>query len=402
MTDGDWTGSFAPDIGVLARAAIYLCSLYAAYYYALSSQGPSSRKSSTNSIISSDESLAELSNPQAVRLSCIPLNGPRFRTEPGMAIDELTGNVIIHGGDSRALLADINVLSFDNLDWEQFPVTPNDRQRFGMVMIPKGKIVVFGGRDKQHRANDVVSTIVFSSKAFDWADHESDMQKPWPAARYGHAMCLCEGNQIAVFGGYDSSGKQLTDLWLLDVTGSEEKPAWTKVGARGYVRPKARKKPSIAHLDDRVFLFGQTPRSSRGMVELFRLSNRQWERQVSCGDEPIDQNCQVHRLRKTAKLVAVSNEETTSCGLFNRLDVLDTLTKPMTWSRVDLSWRGDYTMIPGTHHLFSSAMDSAGLMYIFGGMQGESSDKEEEGREYLDTLIVANFSPYFASEDMDG
>ena len=117
-------------------------------------------------------------------------------------------------------------------------------------------------------------------------------------------------------------------------------------------------------------------------MDLFNLTTHKWERQITCGEEPFEQDCQVHPFDKAILLVTVSNKETSSCGIFNRMDVLDIQTKPMTWSCVDLDWIGDYTMIPGTRMYFSSAMDSsAGLLYIFGGVQG--SNTEEEGKEML-------------------
>ena len=141
--------------------------------------------------------------------------------------------------------------------------------------------VVFGGLDEQQRATDVLSTIVFTSKGFDWSDRDSTMrQQPWPAARYGHSMCLCANDQVAVFGGHDSSGTQLTELWLLnanvlascDVV-SNRGTLWTKVDPKAYyTQPKPKTTPSIAHLDGKIFLFGQTLRS-RGEVDLFNLTS---------------------------------------------------------------------------------------------------------------------------------
>ena len=262
--------------------------------------------------------------------------------------------------------------------------------------------VIFGGLDKQQRASDILNTITFSStEGFDWTDNDSTTEEPWPAARYDHAMCYCGDDKVALFGGNDNSGKHMTELWLLNTSECHEDNLWVKVDTKGYIRPKQRNTPSIAHLDGNVFLFGKTPRSG-GEVELLNLTSHKWERQVTCGEEPFEQNCQVHPLEKAMKLVTVSNTETSSCGIFNRLDVLDTFTKPMTWSQVSLDWHGDVTMIPGTRTSFASTMDSSnGLLFVFGGVQG-SSDNEEEGQELLSTMIVANFSRHHATEDMDG
>ena len=210
-----------------------------------------------------------------------------------------------------------------------------------------------------------------------------------------------------MFGGHDDSGQIMSDLWLLNTkvltsgyTNNDR--LWTKVEPKGYSRPRFRKTPSIAHLDGKIFLFGQTLRSIRGEVDLFNLSSCKYERRVTCGEEPYKQDCQVSPLDKASKLVAVSSKESSACGLFNRMDVLDTETKPMTWSRVDFDWIGDYAMIPGVSTRFSSATDSSsGLLYIFGGEQRNFNRSiEEEGKELLSTLIVANFSRHIVPQKM--
>ena len=318
-----------------------------------------------------------------------------------------SGNLIVHGGRGTlsSFLGDIHLFDCKRLRWKQVDTSRSYRHDFGMQVTADGIIVVYGGLDENQIASDALLTIDHSHTNLSWTYHDS-RETAWPGARYSHGMCICGDHQIAVFGGHDSLGNRLCDLWLLDThklaSNKAGEKLWAKVKPESCIRPKVRASPSIAHLDGKIYLFGRTARS-RGEVESFDLTSCTWERQVSCGEEPLEQDCQVHSLEKAMKLVTICNEESSSCGMFNRLDILDIQTKPITWSKVDLSWYGDWTMIPGTRRCFASRMDSSeGLLYVFGGVQ-ENSQTDVEGPDLLSTLIIANFSRHnHSTEDMDG
>ncbi|KAL3802643.1 hypothetical protein HJC23_011967 [Cyclotella cryptica] len=206
-------------------------------------------------------------------------------------------------------------------------------------------------------------------------------------------MCLIDEVSVAKYGGRDGAGNRLNDLWILTTTDLTQ-AKWKKVKPDSSNRPKPRVNPSIAHLDGKIYVFGKTNKS-RDEVDSFSMVTHKWTREVTCGEEPTEQDCQVHSLDKAMKLVTVSNTESSSCGMFNRLDILDVQTKPMTWAKVDLSWYCDWMMIPGIRRLFCSAMDAErGLLYVFGGVQASvhSIEGEEGAQDLLSTLIVAYFS----------
>jgi hypothetical protein len=296
------------------------------------------------------------------------------------------------------------VFDCEKLNWSEFNLTPNDRHKFSMISAHDGTIIIFGGMDERGTATNELSTIDITTKGFSWTDHQTTNQSDWPSARYGHDMCLIDEVSSAMYGGRDDAGNHLNDLWMLMTTDST-KAKWKKVKPDSSNRPKPREYPSIAHLKGKIYVFGKTHKS-RGEVDSFSLVTHKWEVEVTCGEEPTDQDCQVHSLDKARKLVTVSNTESSSCGMFNRLDILDVQTKPMTWTKVDLSWYGDWTMIPGVRRLFCSAMDSErGLLYVFGGVQANAqlTEGEEGAQDFLSTLIVANFSRHTSvTKDFDG
>jgi hypothetical protein len=258
--------------------------------------------------------------------------------------------------------------------------------------------------DERGTATNDLSTIDITTKGFSWTDHQTANQSDWPSARYGHDMCLVDEVSSAMYGGRDDAGNHLNDLWMLMTTDST-KAKWKKVKPDSSNRPKPREYPSIAHLKGKIYVFGKTHKS-RGEVDSYSLVTHKWEVEVTCGEEPIEQNCQVHSLDKARKLVTVSNTESSSCGMFNRLDILDVQTMPMTWTKVDLTWYGDWTMVPGVRRLFCSAMDSErGLLHVFGGVQANAqlTEGEEGAQDFLSTLIVANFSRHNSmTKDFDG
>jgi len=213
-----------------------------------------------------------------------------------------------------------------------------------------------------------------------------------------HGMCNIEQDKVVMFGGRDCLGTALFDIWILDTAplrsegNKDDVSLWTKLKPKGKIRSRVREVVSIAHAGGKIYLFGKTPRS-RGEVESFDLSSHKWERQVTCGQEPPEQDCQVHSIDNAKRLITISNHEPLACGMFNRMDILDMETTPMTWSTVnDISWCGDWTMIPGPRRSFASALDTtSGFLYVFGGVEGCRSSSTDEPN-VLNTLIAVNFS----------
>jgi hypothetical protein len=390
-----------------AGAISSLVVLFALLYTASSLYVSRTRTQKRNETIDSPRSCATLSpngtSPKQsstptkeclpVPLSSLPFQA-KARSDACIVIQE--GRVIVHGGASDALLGDIQIFDCDHLKWNAFDITPNDRDRFSMISTANG-IVVFGGMSKQGKICNDLNTIELTTNALAWSEHQPSNQSSWPSPRYDQAMCVIDDASVALFGGLNESGIRLNDLWILETEALTQKSTgskWKHIKEASSQRPKPRSKPSIAHVNDKIYLLGETNKS-RGEVDSFNLVTQKWVREVTCGQEPARQDCKVHSLHKTMKLITVSNSEPSSCGMFNRLDILDVQSQPMTWTQVDLSWHGDWTMIPGVRRSFCSTVDpNKGILYVFGGKKSslQPAEGEEDSEDLLGTLIVANFS----------
>eukprot|EP00586_Coscinodiscus_wailesii_P003901 CAMPEP_0172485752 /NCGR_PEP_ID=MMETSP1066-20121228/13920_1 /TAXON_ID=671091 /ORGANISM="Coscinodiscus wailesii, Strain CCMP2513" /LENGTH=417 /DNA_ID=CAMNT_0013251197 /DNA_START=167 /DNA_END=1420 /DNA_ORIENTATION=- len=342
--------------------------------------------------------------PMKVRLSSNPFNPPSPRFRPGMAVHNGSGMVYLHGGVGElSLLSDTHRYNPQTFQWETFTSPMEPRSHCSMAATANGLLVLFGGSTEKRECTShlYVMDLSLSNKSDSNTTNAKWQYVPKervnPVARRNHAMCS-SGNDIVVFGGVSANKTLLNDLWILDTTKMRnESGFWTKLKKvmAGDYWPAPKEDHVMAVLDATLYVLGgrispSSRKTSPGLIETYSFRKHRWTPSVTCGPHP-DMNgaafSSLHPISSRNQLVTISSEELSQSGIFNRVDVLDTSVTPLCWSRVDLDWYGDWTMVPGWKGEFGSCCDEEeGLVYIFGGRTGDAYG------QVSDSLLIMNFN----------
>ena len=129
--------------------------------------------------------------------------------------------------------------------WSQLlRVTPNTYSpRAGhAAAVVNDCLYIFGGTTLNNVLNDLVVFCVSAPSSW----RTVSQSKPWPAARYGHAMCAVE-TRIFLFGGVLSNGMNSNELWVYDIPAD----SWTMVSTSSDVQPPALSGHTLTAVDDK-------------------------------------------------------------------------------------------------------------------------------------------------------
>jgi len=137
----------------------------------------------------------------------------------------------------------------------------------------RGKLVLFGGTDGQHRYNDTwvldVSVPAGGSTRqllATWTELQVNADVR-PAHRMGHTGSLV-GDSLYVFGGWGMSDAPINDLWKLDLSAPE--PRWQELHVSG-TPPAPRHGHAAVVLGDRIVFSGGVSMHGFGARNLTKM-----------------------------------------------------------------------------------------------------------------------------------
>ncbi len=169
----------------------------------------------------------------------------------------------------------------------------------------------------------------------------------------------------------------------------------SKSGKTECLRPIPRYRHSCVTTEDHLILIGGCDASGRHIngevVEAFSFQYKTWTRRkprINKGEVPlIGPGLCTYSLpfvanqddgsgKNARKFILVVSGD--SAGIFNSICLLDEAMSE--WTRVEIIWGGDWTMIPGVRYGFCSTMATDGTLYVFGGPPLPSLDKSSRGQ----------------------
>jgi N-acetylneuraminic acid mutarotase len=140
------------------------------------------------------------------------------------------GELIIFGGfDEYQYANDIYAFNIQNNQWYLLyttsMVTPSPRRLTQLAFITPSTFALFGGQDAQNENNDVW---IFERGSISWTlVKPANFFATKPAPRYDHCNVVYNGT-IYVFGGIDTQGTRLNDMWMLSLDGSSN---WVSINS---------------------------------------------------------------------------------------------------------------------------------------------------------------------------
>lgn len=190
-------------------------------------------------------------------------DGSSFRSEVGdgarpfatndamLAHDGATGSILFGGRDANNVPMG-TTFRFDGSTWQDLTAAggPPPRSAAAMTRLDSQQVLLFGGLDSNGTA--LGDAWIYSS-AFSW---NRLLATRWPPARLNHALASDRNDNYRayLFGGQDSNGVKLNDLWRLEAAtlGMRWSPLTTST------RPSARDIHAMAFDDQRrrLVLFG--------------------------------------------------------------------------------------------------------------------------------------------------
>jgi cysteine-rich repeat protein len=175
---------------------------------------------------------------------------PPARSHHAMAYDELSGLILLQGGENNLPIARLDdTWQYDGVTWTPQGNQPLlERTSHAMAYDPTRNVVVLFGGER-----GVLSNKEFLNDTWEWDGVEWVVANPTvqPEARSRHGLAFdSRFGRVVLFGGVDDGGDGYRgDTWLYDGT------TWLQVAPTA---PSARADFSMAHdsLRERVVLFG--------------------------------------------------------------------------------------------------------------------------------------------------
>jgi len=318
----------------------------------------------------------------------MPLQGPSQHVWSPLPNDPLAGNgrvvgsaafdasrvqALFYGGiaNTGAVLTAFSALDLGGTPaWQTTPVSASPElspaARWGASLVfdsTINRVVLFGGKDNSGMFNDVWVLSRATATAA-WAKFSTTGASPAPRV-YHSAIYDSAAQRLVVFGGHDSQGVKLQDLWALDLSGPTT-GAWTQLSAGG--GPSARLLPAMAYdsLQQRVVLFGGLGGTYFNDTWVWDLTGGGWLQLAPTGTLPATTYSSRAMFDASLnRMVVVGGLG--SLGFHSRVYALDLTPGLEAWT--DISAVAGPVM-PGRSD-FAMGFDSAGRKaWIFGGYNG--------------------------------
>lgn len=319
--------------------------------------------------------VAPRSSPPRAVLSCLLARDPPCgRIHGAMAFNERTNDIVMLGGQSAGLLDDELVLSADDHDWTIMR-QGSPRAHHCMAYIEAGLVVYGGvvGRRKTYAASSKVEVYDNDVRVLDLDSGEwfvpTVATRDAPRPRAAATLVADSTTSLVLFGGRCLVGDKesfLSDAWRIDFD-DHKTVRWTRLAAKqGEYVPPGRHRHAAAVVDSQLLVFGGAsdagPFVPPGALEALDLTADAWSLVSTRGEGPRHApGMLAHAFGRAVCVVAAAD----SAGLFNDVFLL-ACDSAFTWSKVQLDWRSDWTMVPGHRHgHFSCASQDS--VFIFGG-----------------------------------
>lgn len=166
--------------------------------------------------------------------------------------------VVIHGGvnKQKRALDDLLVLQVEDQEWLPLkPASIGPAARAFHTACAVGKdVYVFGGHvyvpeaRRLHQFNDLWA---IDTNTWEWYRQEASPDGPIPSPRDRSSMVALDARRLLVYGGADSQGRKLNDLWIYDI----QDQSWSEVTVHG-VKPSPRCSSAVFILGSRIMVFG--------------------------------------------------------------------------------------------------------------------------------------------------
>ena len=203
-----------------------------------------------------------------------PSSSPTLRSASRMAniiTTETFNGILLFDGYTRA--GDTWVYDAWANTWTQITGSaenPTARNDHALAELPGEQVLLFGGWDTTYDGE----TWVYDNTTGQWTNKNPGGSIP--SARWGHAMAWISDDQVLLFGGNDSSGYN-GETWVYDLSDNE----WTNKSPAGST-PSARRYHAMEWIDDdinddQVLLFGgQDIGGDNGETWEYDLSDNAW------------------------------------------------------------------------------------------------------------------------------
>jgi len=301
-----------------------------------------------------------LSGPPATWTQ-VSTTGPSARSNPAMAYDPATKQLLLFGGSTGAsFLGD--TWSWDGSAWQQLSpaASPPARGYASLAYDPATKqLLLFGGSSSGNNGNWLNDTWSWDGSA--WRQL-SPAASP-PARSYASLAYNPATGKLLLFGGYGPNNPT-TNSQLLGDTWSWDGSAWQQLSPTA--SPSARLEASMA-LDpatNQLILFGGSEGStSNDLGDTWTWTGSAWQQLNPAASPPARQSAAVADDAATGQLLLFGG-----CCASNGISGLgDT----WSWDGTSQTWQQRYPLVGPPRDSAGLAFDQAtGQMILFGGDNG--------------------------------
>jgi N-acetylneuraminic acid mutarotase len=179
-------------------------------------------------------------------------NAPESREGGKLVYSEVDNSIYLYGGrSSYGVYNDFWKLNLNTNEWENLETTsPPYYNENSYLFYRDGKIYLFeGGNDK-----NTMGLYFYDSLNNSWVKKVYSSLENFPSSRVDYSLIYSPDNDyLFLFGGINTNGEKLNDLWVLDINTMEWKNYYI-----GIIKPKERSKAEFIYDYEyhSVYLFG--------------------------------------------------------------------------------------------------------------------------------------------------
>jgi len=247
-------------------------------------------------------------------------------------------------------------------DWNEFPPVngPGARSGASAATLSDGRVILFGGED----SNGILLDDLYITNGITW--NALQPQNDPPAPRRDHDAWVYN-DKMYVWGGLGENGQVYDDLWVYDVATN----TWEQIAA-GNLRPSPRYGHSTTPLPDgSALLFGGTDRDGSPLADLWLLKPDGSYAQLLSSQFPY--------YAPTAQLSGNYLYVFGIPGLVSRYDMVNGI-----WEYLERD-------VPGYRYstsAFGQNGNGEGITYLFGGLKEDGTESDGVFEYNLDTGAV--------------
>ncbi|MFW5799526.1 MAG: Kelch repeat-containing protein [Spirochaetota bacterium] len=270
------------------------------------------------------------------------------------------GKLLLFGGrDKNGIKKDTWIYDIKTHKWEKINTTntPPAREHFAMSYITEGKALMFGGISEDENKL-FYDTHIFDLKSKDWTEYNINDTKA-PSTRAYHTMSYAGNGLVLLFGGSQASKRRyLSNTYLYDIETKE----W-KLYDNIPRSPSERISHSMAYLgNNKVILFGGYYNKPLKDLWVFDSDKKNWYKL-----EGKSNNLQ----RYNHSIDCINENQIIAFGGYNDNALNDTLLYDFTnnkWTEIETK-----KDIPPARHNHSISYIGEGKVLMFGGIDNTNT-----------------------------